>query len=158
MVLQGRYRVIELLASGGMGVVYRGERIGLGRPVAIKFIWPWIAQEEQIRKRFDIEARAMSRLTHPSCVGVIDFGVEDGAPYLVMDFASGRTLGTILKAGRIPLAEALHIARQILGALAHAHAQGITHRDIKPDNIILSETSGFGAQVRILDFALAQLK
>jgi eukaryotic-like serine/threonine-protein kinase len=158
MVLQGRYRVIELLASGGMGVVYRGERVGLGRAVAIKFIWPWIAQEEQIRKRFDIEARAMSRLSHPSCVGVIDFGVEEGAPYLVMDFASGRTLGAVLKAGRLPIAEALHIARQVLGALAHAHAQGIIHRDIKPDNIILSETSGFGAQVRILDFGLAKLK
>jgi serine/threonine-protein kinase len=158
MVLQGRYRVIELLASGGMGVVYRGERVGLGRAVAIKFIWPWIAQEEQIRKRFDIEARAMSRLSHPSCVGVIDFGVEDGAPYLVMDFASGRTLGAVLKTGRLPPAEALHIARQLLGALAHAHGQGIVHRDIKPDNIILSETSGFGAQVRILDFGLAKLK
>src|SRR5512147_855768 len=143
-VLQGRYRIVEPLASGGMGVVYRGERIGLSRAVAIKFVWPAIAKIEQTRKRFEIEAQAMSRLSHPSCVGVIDFGVEDGAPYLVMDFASGRTLGTVLKAGRLPVAEALHVARQILGALAHAHAQGIIHRDIKPDNIILSETSGFG--------------
>src|SRR5262249_42795938 len=120
--------------------------------------WPWIAQEEQIRKRFDIEARAMSRLTHPSCVGVIDFGVEEGAPYLVMDFASGRTLGSALKAGRLPVAEGLPVARQRPGALPRARGQGITHRDIKPDNVILSETSGFGAQVRILDFGLAKLK
>ena len=157
-MLQGRYRVVERLASGGMGIVYRGERVGLGRAVAIKFIWPWIAQEAQIRKRFETEAQAMSRLTHPSCVGVIDFGVEDGAPYLVMDFASGQTLGAALKAGQLTVTQSLHVVRQILAGLAHAHAQGIIHRDIKPDNIILSETSGFGAQVRILDFGLAKLK
>jgi serine/threonine-protein kinase len=156
-VLQGRYRVVERLASGGMGVVYRGERVGLGRAVAIKFIWPWIAQEAQIRKRFEIEAQAMSRLTHPSCVAVIDFGIEGDAPYLVMDFAAGPTLGAVLKQGRLPVAQSLHIVRQILAGLAHAHGQGIIHRDIKPDNIVLSETSGFGAQVRILDFGLAKL-
>src|SRR5262249_44571794 len=118
MVLQGRYRVIELLASGGMGVVYRGERIGLGRAVAIKFVWPWIAQEEHTRKRFQTEAKAMSRLSHPSCVGVIDFGVEDGMPYLVMDFAGGRTLAAMVQDGPLPVAEALHITRQILSGLA----------------------------------------
>jgi serine/threonine-protein kinase len=143
-----------------MGVVYRGERLGLGRAVAIKFVWPWIAEDERTRKRFEIEARAMSRLTHPSCVSVIDFGLEEGSrsPYLVMDYATGRTLGAALDAGRLPVGQALHIARQILGGLAHAHGQGIIHRDIKPDNIILSEESGFGAHVRILDFGLAKLK
>jgi serine/threonine-protein kinase len=157
-VLQGRYRIVEAIASGGMGVVYRGERLGLNRAVAIKFVWPALAQAEHARKRFEIEAQAMSRLTHPSCVGVIDFGVEDGAPYLVMDFARGRTLKAALKEGSLPVAQALDIAKQILGGLAHAHAQGIIHRDIKPDNIVLQETEGFGAQVRILDFGLAKLK
>jgi eukaryotic-like serine/threonine-protein kinase len=157
-VLQGRYKILELIASGGMGVVYRGERIGLGRAVAIKFVWPWIAQEEHTRKRFQTEAKAMSRLSHPSCVGVIDFGVEDGMPYLVMDFASGRTLGAMLQEGPLPVGEALHITRQILSGLAHAHTEAIIHRDIKPDNIVVTETSGFGAQVRILDFGLAKLK
>src|SRR5262245_46641110 len=111
-----------------MGVVYRGERIGLNRAVAIKFVWPAIAQAEHARKRFEIEAQAMSRLTHPSCVGVIDFGVEEGAPYLVMDFAKGRTLKAAMKEGPVP--QAVDIAKQILGGLAHAHAQGIIHRDI----------------------------
>src|SRR5262245_14104528 len=113
-VLQGRYRVLEHLAAGGMGTVYRGERIELGRAVAIKFLWQWIAKEKQTLQRFEIEAKAMSRLTHPSCVGVIDFGVEEGAPYLVMDFASGKTLAAMLDAGRLPAQQALQIARQIL--------------------------------------------
>jgi serine/threonine-protein kinase len=157
-VLQGRYRILSPIAAGGMGVVYRGERVGLSRPVAIKFVWPALAQVEHARKRFETEALAMSRLTHPSCVGVIDFGVEDGSPYLVMDFASGRTLKAALEEGRLPPARALEITKQILGGLAHAHGQQIIHRDIKPDNIVLSETEGFGVQVRILDFGLAKLK
>jgi serine/threonine protein kinase len=157
-VLQGRYRIVEPLGSGGMGVVYRGERVGLGRTVAVKFVWAAAAQDDQVRKRFEIEAQAMSRLTHRTCVGVIDFGVDEGSPYLVMDFAKGQTLRARLDAGAIPAAEALHVARQILGGLAHAHEQGITHRDIKPDNIILTEASGFDTEVRILDFGLAKLK
>ena len=87
-VLQGRYRLDALLASGAMGVVYRGQRVQLERPVAVKFLHPWIATQKAFIARFDTEARAMSRLQHPNCVSVIDFGVE-GTPYLVMDFVTG---------------------------------------------------------------------
>ena len=101
-MLQGRYRILSKIASGAMGVVYRGERVQLGRPVAVKFLHPWIAAQKTFLSRFENEARAMSRLAHPNCVSVIDFGVE-GAPYLVMDFVTGRTLREALQArGRSP--------------------------------------------------------
>ncbi len=156
-VIQGRYKLLALIASGGMGVVYRGERLQLGRPVAIKFLHPWIATQQSFLDRFQVEARAMSRLGHPNCVSVIDFGVDD-VPFLVMDFVAGRSLRSILQHGRLEPARALALARQILSGVAHAHAQGIVHRDLKPENIIIGDTPGLVDHVRILDFGLAKLK
>src|SRR3954469_22056873 len=140
-----------------MGVVYRGERMELGRPVAVKFLHPWIAAQQAFRTRFETEARAMSRLAHPNCVSVMDFGVE-GAPYLVMDYVTGVTLRKVLEAGRLAPPRAVNIARQLLAGVAHAHAQKIIHRDLKPDNLILSDTDGLPDHVRILDFGLAKLR
>lgn len=156
-ILQGRYRVLDAIAAGGMGVVYRGERVGLQRIVAIKFLHSEVAASEQFRKRFEIEARAMSRLSHPHCVSVIDFGVVD-VPYFVMDYVTGQSLGKLIEQGPIPIRRALHITRQLLAGLAHAHSQGIVHRDIKPDNLILDEALGTRDHLRILDFGLAKLR
>jgi eukaryotic-like serine/threonine-protein kinase len=155
-VLQGRYRILSKLASGAMGVVYRGERVGLGRPVAVKFLHPWIAAQKTFLSRFENEARAMSRLGHPNCVSVIDFGVE-GGPYLVMDFVTGKTLRDATQWPQPP-ARALHIVRQLLAGMAHAHAQGIVHRDLKPENLILTDEAGLDDHLRILDFGLAKLR
>jgi serine/threonine-protein kinase len=155
-ILQGRYRILDAIAAGGMGAVYRGERVGLQRVVAIKFLHGEVAGGEQFRKRFEIEARAMSRLSHPHCVPVIDFGVVD-VPYFVMDYVTGRPLGKLIEQGPIPVERALHITRQLLSGLAHAHSQGIVHRDIKPDNLILDEALGTHDHLRILDFGLAKL-
>jgi serine/threonine protein kinase len=157
-VLQERYRIIERLAAGGMGIVYRGERLEVGKAVAIKFLHAWAARDEDFRKRFQVEARAMSRLTHPCCVSVIDFGVDQDSPYMVMDFVTGETLRGLLREGPLPLARALATVRQVLAGLAHAHGQGIIHRDIKPENIIVTHAVGLGEQVRILDFGLAKLR
>jgi serine/threonine protein kinase len=158
-VLQERYRIIERIAAGGMGVVYRGERLELGRAVAIKFLHGWVAADPNSQKRFRIEAQAMSQLSHPCCVSLIDFGVEGNAPFMVMDFITGKTLGSLVhESGPLPVKRALGIVRQILAGLAHAHAHGIVHRDIKPDNILLAEAIGLGDQVRILDFGLARLR
>jgi serine/threonine-protein kinase len=156
-VIQDRYKILAVVASGGMGVVYRGERLQLGRPVAIKFLNPWIAAQQSFLQRFEVEARAMSRLGHPNCVSVIDFGVADG-PFLVMDFAAGRSLRSLLASERLAPARALGFARQILSGVAHAHAQGIIHRDLKPDNIIVSDAPGLVDHLRILDFGLAKLR
>jgi eukaryotic-like serine/threonine-protein kinase len=156
-VLQGRYRLNAKLASGAMGVVYRGERLQLLRPVAVKFLHPWIATQKAFISRFENEARAMSRLQHPNCVSVIDFGV-DGTPYLVMEFVTGQTVRQALEGGRMPPTRALHVVRQLLAGLGHAHAQGIVHRDLKPENLILTDETGLGDHLRILDFGLAKLR
>jgi hypothetical protein len=157
--LHDRYRVLERMTEGSMGVVYRGERVRLHRPVAIKFLSEGYAASEDAMRRFEVEARAMSRLQHPNCVGVIDFGLDQGAPYLVMDFIVGRTLRQILQQeGRFRPSRALGILRQVLAGLAHAHAQSIIHRDVKPENILVQAVEGHGEQVRILDFGLAKLR
>src|SRR5690242_4354694 len=102
-----------------MGIVYKGERLQLGRPVAVKFLHPWIAAQKTFLGRFENEAKAMSRLAHPHCVSVIDFGV-DGAPYLVMDYVTGRTLRELLQAeGRLAPPRALALVRQLLAGLGH---------------------------------------
>ena len=156
-VIQDRYKILDVIASGGMGVVYRGEHLQLGRPVAIKFLHAFVATQKSFRERFELEAHALSRLNHPNCVSVIDFGVDD-VPFLVMDFVAGRSLRNVIEGGRIEPARAIGFARQILSGVDHAHAQGIVHRDLKPENIIVSDTPGMIDHVRILDFGLAKLK
>ncbi len=159
MVLHDRYRLLEHVTAGTMGIVYRGERLGLGRPVAVKILNESFAATDDGRRRFEVEAKAMSRLSHPNCVGVIDFGVAEGSPYLVMDFVTGRTLRQILRDDvRLDPRRAVRIVRQLVAGLSHAHGQGIIHRDIKPENIIVSNVEGQGEQVRILDFGLAKLR
>jgi serine/threonine-protein kinase len=156
-VLDGRYRVLQRLAEGGMGVVYRAERVPVGRPVAVKFLHQVYAEDRESRSRFERETRVLFKLSHPHCVSVIDFGM-DGGPYVVMDFVTGTTLKDRLEDGPLPVAEAITIARQILAGLAHAHAQGIIHRDVKPANVMVSDEIGTGNHVRILDFGLARLR
>jgi serine/threonine-protein kinase len=157
-ILDGRYQIVDELAAGGMGVVYRGERLGLGRGVAIKFLHAHIAADKSFRERFAREAKAMGQLQHPNCASVIDFGFHEQEPYVVMDLVAGESLRDLLDRGRLPAWRALAIMRQILAGLAHAHAQGITHRDIKPDNVMVDGAGAFGDQVRILDFGLAKLR
>jgi eukaryotic-like serine/threonine-protein kinase len=155
-VIDGRYRIVERLAQGGMGVVYRAERVPLGKAVAVKFLHSIYADDQASLARFERETRVLSKLTHPNCVSVIDFGV-DSSPYLVMDFAGGITLRAALDDGKLKLDDAISIIRQVLAGLAHAHSHGIVHRDIKPANIMISDEIGTGRHVRLLDFGLARL-
>jgi hypothetical protein len=155
-VLQGRYRLLAPIARGGMGSVYRGERLGLERPGAIKFLHAAVARDPELVKRFEVEARAMSRLCHPNCVSVIDYGV-DGLPYLVMDLVEGVELRSLLDEGRLPPRRAISIAQQVLAGLEFAHAQGVIHRDVKPENILIEQRPGLEDHVRLLDFGLAKL-
>ena len=105
-VLQGRYRVLEALGVGGMGVVYRGERLGLNKPVAIKFLRGDMAVQDEFVVRFEREARAMSQLQHPHLIPVIDFGVVDATPYLVLEYVRGDNLYDVLRKGPMPVARA----------------------------------------------------
>jgi len=155
-VLEGRYRIIERVGGGAMAEVYRAERIGLGREVAVKFLHAKLASDGAWVKRFEREAQAMSRLSHPHCVSVIDFGVAQ-TPYIVMDFVTGKTLRELMDEGRVPFDRAIELMRQVLAGLAHAHEHGIVHRDIKPANIVLTDATGKGDHVQVVDFGLARL-
>lgn len=157
-VLQGRYRLVSLLAEGGMGVVWRGERVGIGRPVVVKFLHAVLSDKPGIIDRFEREARATARLNHPNCVALVDFGIDEEAPYLVVEYVEGETLADLLDHGPVPPARAVHIARQILAGLEHAHERGILHRDLKPANVMIVKVEGYsGDFVKILDFGLAKL-
>jgi serine/threonine protein kinase len=157
-ILDGRYRVLALLDQGSMGSVYLGERMGIGRRVALKFLRKDLALEPGFVTRFGIEAQALGRLSHPHCVSVIDFGGR-AAPYLVMDLVEGESLRDVLAEGPVPIARAVGIARQLLAGLAHAHSRAIVHRDVKPENVVLESAAGIrGDHVRILDFGLARLQ
>src|SRR5438445_13560629 len=157
-VLQGRYRILSLLAEGGMGVVYKGERVGIGRAVVVKFLHAVLSDKPGIVDRFEREARATARLNHPHCVALVDFGIDDGAPYLVMEYVEGKTLADLLDHGAVRPERAVEIARQILAGLEHAHERGILHRDLKPANVMIVDMEGYpGDFVKLLDFGLAKL-
>ncbi|MBA3822061.1 MAG: serine/threonine protein kinase, partial [Deltaproteobacteria bacterium] len=153
-----RYKVLEAMAAGSMGAVYKAERVPVGKIVAIKFLHASFANDPEFLARFERETRVMSKLAHPNCVSVVDFGVWEGAPYLVMEYVGGCTLRSILDGGPVLPTRALNLTRQISAGLAHAHTQGIVHRDVKPANIMISEEIGAGEHVRILDFGLARLR
>jgi len=154
--LEGRYRIIERLAAGGMGVVYKGELTAIGKPVAVKFLHDALTLIPDVVKRFQREATAMSKLAHPNLVSVLDSGLAGGVPYLVMDFVSGRSLAEVLAEGPMPPARAAGLAKQILAGVRHAHASHVVHRDLKPDNIILLDGVE-GDFAKILDFGLAKV-
>ena len=155
-LLEGRYRLDTRLAAGGMGVVYKGELVAIGKPVAIKFLHDALAAVPDLVKRFQREATAMSRLAHPHIVSVVDSGLAGGVPFLVMDYVAGRSLAEVLADGPMPAARAAGITKQILAGAKHAHASGVVHRDLKPDNILMlaDVEDDF---VKILDFGLAKV-
>jgi serine/threonine-protein kinase len=156
-LLDGRYRVLERLGSGGMGSVYRAERVNLERTVAVKFLHPSLGSRSDFVQRFQREAVAMSKLYHVHCAALQDFGVHDGAPYLVMEYIPGRTLAADLQSGPMAPRRAILIMRQVLEALRYLHRRNIVHRDLKPRNVMLVSSSGGSDFVKVLDFGMAKL-
>jgi hypothetical protein len=149
----GPYEVLATLGVGGMGQVYRARDTRLGRDVALKLMGEAAARDGPHLTRFEQEARLAGSLNHPNVVVVLDVGVHEGAPYLVTELLHGETLRHRLERGRVPLETALEWAAQIARGLAAAHAQGVIHRDVKPDNIFITR----GGHVKLLDFGIAKL-
>ncbi|MDA1313303.1 MAG: protein kinase [Acidobacteria bacterium] len=149
------YRITEKLGEGGMGVVYKAEDIKLKRPVALKFLAPHLLRDEEGRKRFLREAQAAASLDHPNICTVHEIDEADGRTFIVMAFLDGQPLSERIKEGPLKLPEALSIAIQMAEGLEAAHEKGITHRDIKPDNVMLM--AGSRGLVKLMDFGLAQL-
>ncbi|MFI5181692.1 MAG: serine/threonine-protein kinase [Thermoanaerobaculia bacterium] len=148
----GDYEILEELGSGGMGKVYRAKDVTLERNVALKTLAAATARDPAYVQRFLREARAVARLNHANIVQIYNFGSVDGTWYLAMEYVDGLSLGQRLRSGRFPEAEAVRIARQVCQALALAHAEGLIHRDIKPDNIMLTSRG----DVKLVDLGIAK--
>ena len=152
-VLDGRYALEMLVGSGGMADVYRAKDQLLERTVAVKILHQQYENDTEFIARFQREAKAAARITHPNIVNVYDVGVAEGRHYIVMEYVPGRTLKERIKEeGPVPAPEALHIARQIAGALAQAHANNLVHCDIKPHNILVMPDGN----VKVADFGIAR--
>ena len=158
-VLAGKYRMDQRLNEGGMGAVYRGTHVLMDKTVAVKVLRPVLAADEKIVARFSREARAASRISHPHALSVTDFGEsEDGVVFLVMEYLDGKTLKEIIREdGPMPLPRVVEIIRQVGGALDAAHDQGVVHRDLKSENIMLLNSAG-PDYAKVLDFGIAKIK
>ena len=158
MVISDRYKIVSLVGKGGMGVVYKAEYMNIDRTVAIKMLHPHIVADAEIVKRFQAEAQAVSRVEHPHCVRIYDFGMTDqGQPFIVMDFVEGGSLREVLqREGTVPMSRAADIFSQTIEALACAHRAGIIHRDMKPENIMLTDKSNRD-WVYVVDFGISTL-
>jgi serine/threonine-protein kinase len=155
-VIARRWKVIDQLGAGGMGVVYLAERVGLGKQFALKFLHQSVAESKSAVARFEREAKAISRLHHLHCVSIVDFGVYRKQPYIVMELVHGRQL-TELDSEMLTPSRAVALVRQMLLGLQHAHSRGVIHRDLKLSNVMLVEMTGTENLVKILDFGLARI-
>jgi serine/threonine-protein kinase len=149
----GPYEILARIGAGGMGEVYKARDARLDRIVAIKILPDHLADRVNLRERFDREARTIASLNHPHICTLYDIGRQDGVAYLVMEYLEGETLAQRLAKGPLPLERVLQYAIEIADALDKAHHQGVTHRDLKPGNIMLTKTG-----TKLLDFGLAKLR
>jgi serine/threonine protein kinase len=149
----GPYEILAAIGAGGMGEVYRAKDTRLNRIVAIKVLPSHLADSPELRERFEREARTIASLNHPHICTLYDVGHQDGTDYLVMEHLEGDTLAQRLLKGPLPLDQVLQYAIEITDALDKAHRKGVTHRDLKPGNIMLTKSGS-----KLLDFGLAKLK
>src|SRR5215471_6454111 len=150
----GKYDVLDVIGRGGMGVIYKGVDPGIGRIVAIKMMTGAFADDPELLQRFYREAQSAGKLQHPNIVTIYDLGVEDGSPYLVMEFLEGESLDALIRSRRaISLEEKLDIVVQVCEGVGYAHKRHIVHRDIKPANVMLLKDG----RVKIFDFGIARI-
>jgi serine/threonine protein kinase len=149
----GKYDLLEKIAEGGMGTIYKGRHRESGQLVAIKLMPAHLAANQVMLKRFEQEFRAASMLNHPNVVRALDFGQDGATPYLVMEFVEGESLGQKLERdGRMPDADAIRLIAQVAQGLHRAHKQGMIHRDVKPDNILVTPDG----QAKLADLGLVK--
>ncbi|MGH9716589.1 MAG: protein kinase domain-containing protein, partial [Candidatus Acidiferrales bacterium] len=148
----GSYEILSPLGAGGMGEVYRARDAKLGRDVALKVLPEAFARDSERMARFQREAKLLASLNHPNIAAIYGFEDSGATHALVMELVEGPTLADRLKAGPIPIDEALRIAKQICDALEYAHERGIVHRDLKPANVKVTPDDA----VKVLDFGLAK--
>lgn len=155
----GKYRLVRLLGSGGMGEVYEAQHSAIGRRFAIKFLHPLLAGNTEIVARFQREAQAAGSLENENIAAVVDIGTsDDGAPYLVMEFLEGEDLAHLLvRGGPLPVPRAAYILIQACRGLAAAHDRGIVHRDLKPENLFICKRNDGSDLIKVLDFGIAKL-
>src|SRR5215472_17965936 len=154
----GRYRIDALLGEGGMGKVYRAEHVHMRKTVAIKVLHGDLSTTPEVVARFEREAVAAGNISHPNVATATDFGrIEDGSFFLVLEYAPGRDLRSIIKQGPAQPERAVRIVQQIVAAVGAAHAIGVIHRDLKPENIMLVEREGDPDFVKVLDFGIAKV-
>ncbi len=152
-IIDQRYEVTSRIARGGMATVYRAVDRRLDRDVALKIMHPHLAEGSDVVARFRREARAAARLTHPGIVGVYDQGSDGDTAYLTLEHVDGPNLRAVLKErGTLPLGEAMDVVEAVLDALAAAHAAGLVHRDVKPENVLIAKDG----RVKVADFGLAR--
>jgi tRNA A-37 threonylcarbamoyl transferase component Bud32 len=157
-LLAERYRLVEQLGSGGMGAVYRAEHVHMKKSVAVKILHRHMTTNLEVVARFEREAVAAGRIEHPNVAAATDFGrLADGSFYLVLEYVEGKSLGLFMDQGPMDVGRALGVTRQIADGLAAAHAAGVIHRDLKPDNVLLFERDGVKDIVKVLDFGIAKV-
>jgi serine/threonine-protein kinase len=154
--IDGRYQLEAEIGVGGLGSVYRAQHTKLQRAVAVKLLHESCGSDVLQRRRFEREAKALAALEHPNIVAILDYGVSENRPYLVMELLEGETLAQRLKRGPIPIKPALSIAQQLLEALSFMHGAGLVHRDVKPSNVFLQRLPNGRERVKVLDFGLAK--
>ncbi len=157
-VVDGRYQLQREIARGGMGVVFEARHVVNDRPLALKMLTAAQARSLDSRRRLLREAKALGAARHPNIVALLDAGQAGELPYLTMELLQGRSLDGILTARpRIPMGDAVQVGRQLLDALAFAHARGIVHRDVKPGNLFLALSEARQEAVKVVDFGTAQV-
>jgi len=159
-VIAEKYKVTERIGTGAMGSIYKAEHQDLSKVFAIKVLHRHLLKDEGQVKRFHREAMAASRLSHPNCISVQDFGqTEDGYFYIAMEYLPGQDLCKIIyDDGKLAPERAVHIAVQVLDALEEAHGNGIIHRDLKPENIMVQKLRSDPEYVKVLDFGIAKIR